>query len=159
MIVTAEADSFPTDETELLDDYDLAGCHSSRSNDLSVHARIDSSGFLRLLLESDDDRRHAATFEVKFAKTSERAVRESRERPAEQLFADLESVALAVEDSDLGPTQDPFEPTASCIDHTKKRQPVTRSGLPRLRCCMCHFHDKRAMNSPAAVREFFGASL
>ena len=51
---------------------------------------------------------HAAIFEVKFGKTSERAVRESRERSAEQLLADLESVASAVEGSDLGPTEDPF---------------------------------------------------
>ena len=73
---------------------------------------------------------HAAIFEVRFGKTSERAVKESRERSAEQLFADLEPVASAVEGSDLGPSEDPFEPTASCINDTKKRQPVTRSGLP-----------------------------
>ena len=76
--------------------------------------------------ESDDDRNgHAAIFEVKFGKTSEKAVRESHVRSAEQLFAeqlfaDLESVASAVEDSDLGPTEDPIEPTASCIYGTKK---------------------------------------
>ena len=78
-------------------------------------------------------------------KTSERAVRESRERSGGQLFADLESVASAVEGS-VGPTEDTFEPTASCINDTKKRQLVTRSGLPR-------------MKSPAAVREFFGTVL
>ena len=48
VILTAEADSIPTDEKELLDDYGLVGCHSSRSNDLSVRARIDSSRYLRL---------------------------------------------------------------------------------------------------------------
>ena len=42
VILTAEADSLPTDEKELLDVYGLVGCHSSRSNGLSVHARIDS---------------------------------------------------------------------------------------------------------------------
>ena len=99
---------------------------------------------------------HAAIFEVKLGKTSERAVRESRERSAEQLFADLESVASAVEGSDLGPAEDPFKPTASCICDTKKRQLVTGSGLPRRRCCVCHLHHKLAMKSPAAVREFFG---
>ena len=62
---------------------------------------------------------HAAIFEVKFRKT-ERAVKESRERSAEQLFADLESVASAVEGSDLGPTEDPTEPTASCIYDTQR---------------------------------------
>ena len=73
MILTAEADSLPTDEKELLDDYGLVGCHSSRSNDLSVHARIDSSGYIRLSWESDDDRNgHAAIFEVKFGQKTER---------------------------------------------------------------------------------------
>ena len=67
---------------------------------------------------------------------------------------DLESVASAVEGSDLGPTEDPFEPTASCIYDTNKRQLVTGSGLPRPRCCKRHLHHKQAMNSPAAVREF-----
>ena len=36
VILTAEADSLPTDEQKLLHDYGLVGCHSSRSNDLSV---------------------------------------------------------------------------------------------------------------------------
>ena len=63
MILTAEADSLPTDEKELLDDYGLVGCHSSRSNDMSVHARIDSSRCIRHSWETDDDRNgHAATF-------------------------------------------------------------------------------------------------
>ena len=34
VILTAEADSLPTDEKMLLDDYGLVRCHSSRSNDL-----------------------------------------------------------------------------------------------------------------------------
>ena len=94
VILTAEADSLPTNAKELLHDYGFVGCHSSRSNDLSVHARIDSSGYNRLLWESDDARNgHAAIFEVKIGKTSERAVKESRERSPEQLFADLEPVA------------------------------------------------------------------
>ena len=85
----------------------------------------------------------------------ENAVKESRERSAEQLFADLELVAsvVAVEGSDLGPTEDPFEPTASCINDTRKRQLVTKSGLARLRCSESHLHHKQAMKSPAAVRE------
>ena len=48
VILTAEADSLPTDAKGLLNDYGLVGCHSSRSNDLSVHARINSSGYMRL---------------------------------------------------------------------------------------------------------------
>ena len=160
MILTVEADSFPTDANKLLNDYGLVECHPSKCNDFSVHARTNSSGFVRLLWESqvDDRNGHAATFEVKFGKTSERAVRESRERSAEQLLADLESVASAVEGSDLGPTEDPFEPTASCIYDTRKRQLVTRSGVPRLRCCVCHPDHKWAMNS-LAVRESFATVL
>ena len=107
VILTAEADSLPTDEKELLDDCGLVGCHSSRSNDLSVHARIDSSRYIRLLWETDDDRNgHAAIFEVKFGKKTERATTESRERSAEQLFDTFEPVALAVGGSDLGTTED-----------------------------------------------------
>ena len=91
VILTAEADSLPTDANKLLSDTGLVGCHSSRNNDLSVHARVNSSGYILLLWESDDDRNgHAAIFEVKFGKTSDRAVRVSRERSAEQLFADVE---------------------------------------------------------------------
>ena len=40
VILTAEADSLPTDEKELFDNYGSVGCHSSRSNDLPVHARL-----------------------------------------------------------------------------------------------------------------------
>ena len=99
------------------------GCHSSRSNDLSVHARIDSIGYVRLLWESgeeDDKNTHAATFEVKFGKKTEEAITDSRERTADTLFADLESVALAIEGSDLNITEDNFVHTAKCIQDTKK---------------------------------------
>ena len=59
-----------------------------------------------------------------------------------------------MEGSDLGTAGHPFEPTARWINDTRKRQLVSRFGLPRLRCCVCHLHHKWAMNSPAAVREF-----
>ena len=52
VILTAEANSLPTDVWQLFEDYGLVGCHSSRSSDLSVHARIDSTGYVRLLWES-----------------------------------------------------------------------------------------------------------
>ena len=67
MISTGEAESLPTEAKELLHDYGLVGCHSSKSKDLSVHARIDSSGCIRLLWESDVGNRngHAAIFELK----------------------------------------------------------------------------------------------
>ena len=55
--LTAEADSFPTDENEFLDDYGMVGCYSSRSEDLPVHARIHSSRYVPSLWESDDDRK------------------------------------------------------------------------------------------------------
>ena len=38
VILTAEADSLPIDEKKLLEDCGVVGCHSSKSNDLSVHA-------------------------------------------------------------------------------------------------------------------------
>ena len=44
VILTGEADSLPKDEKELLNDCGFVGCHSSKSNDLSVHARINSLG-------------------------------------------------------------------------------------------------------------------
>ena len=160
VILSAEADSLPTDEKNLLDDYGLVGYHPSRSNGLSVHAKIDSSGYVRLLWESDDDRKgHVAIFEVKFGKKTKRATTETRERTAEQLYDHFEFVALAVEGSDLGTTEDPFEPTARCITDTKKRQLVTRSGLARLRCCVSHLHHKCAMKPPDPVRECFKTVL
>ena len=70
VMLTAEADSLPTDANELLHDCGLVGCHTSKSNDLSVHARIDSSGYIRLLWESDVCNRngHAAFLRVTFGK-------------------------------------------------------------------------------------------
>ena len=147
VILTADADSLPTDVKELLNDYDIVGCHSSKSNDASFHARINSSRYIRLLWESDDDDRkgHAAIFEIKSGKTLERAVKKSRERSVQQLFAKLESVASAVEGSDLDTDGASFEPTTRCINYTRKRQLMTRSGL--LRCC--------GMSSPAHVDHDF----
>ena len=67
----AEADNLPTERKQLRDDSDLMGCHPSRSNDLSVHARIDSTGCVPLLWESneeDDEDGHAAIFEVTYGR-------------------------------------------------------------------------------------------
>ena len=141
MILTAEADSLSTDAKQLLEDYGFVGCHSSRGNYLSVHARIDPTGYVRLLWESSEEEvtnSHAANFEVKLGKKAEGAITDSRERTADTLFSDLESVAIAVEGSDLSNTEEPLEPTAKCINDTKKKQLVTRSGLQKLRCCVCH---------------------
>ena len=133
--MTTQTDSLPTDTRKSLNDYDLVGCHSSRSNVLSVHARFDSSGYIRLSWEADDERKgHVVIFEIKIGKKTERAVKESRERSAQQLFADVGLVTSAVEDSVLGPTENPFESTASCINDTKKRQLLIRSDLSRVMC-------------------------
>ena len=32
---------------------------------------------------------------------------------------------------------------------------MTRSGLRRLRCCVCHLHHEQAMKAPYRVRQFF----
>ena len=87
MILTAEADNLPTDEKGLLDDYGSVGCRSSRSNDLSVHARIDPSGFFRLLWEADDRNGHAAIFEVKFGK--KRQIEQPQNRASDRLSSSL----------------------------------------------------------------------
>ena len=91
---------------------------------------------------------------VKCGKETEGITTESRKRSVEQLFDTLELVALAVEGSHLSATEDPFEPTARCINNTKKRQLVTKSGVQR-RCCVCHLHHEQEMKAPAAVRQFF----
>ena len=73
--MTAEADSLPTDTRQLVEYYGLVGCHSARGNDLSVHARIDSTGYVLLLWESNGEANefsHAAIIEVKFGKKSQR---------------------------------------------------------------------------------------
>ena len=82
MILTAEADSLPT---ELLHGYGLVGCHSSRTNDLSVPARIIHHNIFDLWETKDGRNGHAAIFEVKFGELIKRA----RERSAEQLVDDL----------------------------------------------------------------------
>ena len=37
------------DAKQSFENYGLVGCHYSRSNDLAVHARIDSTSYVRLL--------------------------------------------------------------------------------------------------------------
>ena len=100
------------------------------------------------LWESDVGNRngHAAIFEVKCGKKKQKEQLKHRASVRLNNLNDLDSVALVVQGSDL-------------VNDTKKRQLVTRSGLSTLRCCVCHLHHKWAMNSPAAVREFFGTVL
>ena len=92
-------------------------------------------------------------------KKAEGVITDLCERTADTLFSDLESVALAIEGSDLNTTEDHFVPTAKCIQDTKEGQLETRSGLPRLRCCVCHLHHEQAMKSPLCVRQFLKTVL
>ena len=80
---------------------------------------------------------HAAIFEVKFGKKAEEAVTHSRERTVDSLFNDLECVAAVIEGNHSNIVDSVL--TATCVDETKKRQLVTRSGLPRLRCLCISF--------------------
>ena len=158
--MTAEADNLPTNTRQLLKDYGLVGCHSTRSNDLSIHARIDSTSYVHLLWESigeDNEFSHAAIFEVKFGEKPRRVITDSRGRTADALFMNLESVAFAAEDSDLSMTEYKCVPTARCIQDTKKRQLVTGSNLQRLRCCVCQLHHEQAKKAPH--RQFFANAL
>ena len=78
VILTAEADSLSTDAKELLEDDG-----SSRSNDLSVLAGINSTGYVRLLWESseeDDKNTHAAILQLR------RQKEQSQIRESEQLI-------------------------------------------------------------------------
>ena len=114
---------------------------------------------VRLLWESNEEEdkgSHAAIFEVKFGKKVEGSFIDSRERTADTLFSDLESVASVVEGSDF---KDNFVLTAYCIRDAKERQLVTRSGFQRIRCCVCHLHHEREMTAPDSVRKFFKTAL
>ena len=155
MILTAEVDSLPTDARKLLEDHGLVGCHSARGNNLSAHKRIDSTGRVRLLWESNDEKNRgsdAAIFEVKFGQRSEGPHTDSRERTADTLSGNLENVAEVLEENT---TKSNFIPTTDCLRDTRERHLVTRSGLPRIRCCVCHLHHERAMNAPGSLLKFF----
>ena len=65
-----------------------------RSNDLSVHARTDSTGYVRLLWESseeDDKNTHAAIVGVKFGGKQKK---QSLSRASEQLICFLMTWSL-----------------------------------------------------------------
>ena len=66
VILTAEADSLSTDAKQLLDDCGLVGCHSNKGNYLSIHARIDSTRYVRLLWEPNK-RRSAQSYSMAVA--------------------------------------------------------------------------------------------
>ena len=67
-----------------------------------------------------------------------------------------ETAELVAEGSEV---KDNFVPTANCIRDTNERQLMTRSGLQRQRCCVCHLHHERAMSAPASVPKLFKTEL
>ena len=151
VILTSEADSLSTDK-KFLEDCGLVGCHSSRSSDLSVQQEMIPQGMF--VSCGSQVEKMTETHMQRFLEFGEKAEAEPRERTADSLFSDKESVAFVVEGSDLNTTEGNFVPTARCIQHTKERQLVTRSGLQRLRCCVCHLHHERAMDAPVSVKQF-----
>ena len=76
----------------------LVGCHSSKSNDLSVHARINSAGYVRLKCESseeEEDKIHMQrSLKWNLVRMQEGPITDSRERTADTLFDDLECVGI-----------------------------------------------------------------
>ena len=126
---------------------------TSPCKELIPHDRLDSCGNqMKKKIRAHMER----SLRWSLAKKAEGSFTDSREWTACTLCSDLESVALIVEGSDL---KDSFVPTANCIRDTKGRQLVTRSGLRRRRCCVCHLHHKRAMTAPGSVRKFFKTEL
>ena len=53
----------------------------------------------------------------------------------------------------------PLCPQQDASKTPKREELVTRSGFPRLRCCVCHLYHERAISAPAAVRQFFKTVL
>ena len=96
-----------------------------------------------------------------FGKKTEGDMTDSRERTADTLYNDLESVALTIEGTNPNVTEDGKVHTTEFIQDTKKRQLelVTRSGLQRLRCDVCHLLQKQTMTAPTAVQQFFKTVL
>ena len=122
MILTAEADSLSTDAKQLLEDYGLVGCHSNNGNYLSVHARIDSTGSVRILWESNDEEdkgSHAAIFEVKFGK--KRRKDHSPIRVSGQLRRSSVIWSLLQWSFEGSDSKDNFVLTANCIRDTREK--------------------------------------
>ena len=55
MILTAEADNLPANSRQPLEDCGLVGCHSAKNNYLSTHGRMNSTGYVGLLWESNEE--------------------------------------------------------------------------------------------------------
>ena len=100
-----------------------------------------------------DGNTHAAIFEVKCGRKSEEATEYQGKRTATTLCNDLESVTMVIEGTSSESIGDEIAPTAKCIKDTKKRNLVTRTGLQKLKRCVCHLHHKQATNAPAIVTQ------
>ena len=130
VFLTAEADSLPTNTGKLLEDCGLVGCHLAKSNDLSVHARTDSTCCVRFLWESIEEANgfpYAAIFEVKFGKKPERALADLRDQTANTFFSNPGSVSIVFEGNDFSIIETKCVLTARYIQETKKKWLVTRS--------------------------------
>ena len=57
---------------------------------------------------------------MKFGTEAEEAITDSRERTADTIFTDIESVAFAIESSDLNITEDNFVPQQNLFKTPKK---------------------------------------
>ena len=87
-------------------------CQSTQ--ELTLQGMFDSC---RNQVKKKKKKSHAAIFEVKFGKKkkAEASITNSRERTADTLFSDLESVALAIEGSDLNTLEDnPLQGRCHC---------------------------------------------
>ena len=123
--MTAEADTLSTDAKQLLEDSTVfLGCHSSRNNDLSVHARIDSTVLFascgNQVMKKTEGFTCMRSLKWKVKRT-EGISTDSCERTADTLFDELESVSLAIEGSDLNIPEDNVVPPARCIQDTTER--------------------------------------
>ena len=127
------ADSQTTDENELQDDYDIVQAEAMTCQSTPEMIPKDTFAFHGNLMKTEQDM--VQYLNSRLAKKKQRAATKSRERTAELLKI-------------------PSELTTRCTSDTKKTQLVTRSGSPRLACCVCHLHHMCAMKSPASVREF-----
>ena len=98
------------DTRQLLEACGLVGCHSARSTDLSVHAKMDSTGYVRLWesIGEANEFSNATIFQVKIGQKSGRALADLCEQTVDTLFSDLGTVALVSEGSDLSITEDIF---------------------------------------------------
>ena len=158
-ILIVETDRLSVDVKYLLVDHDLMIYHPSRSDNLSVHVRIDIISYKRLLYKSseeDNKIKHAVIFDMKFDKKTEEVITDSRERIADPVFIDLETISLIIEDSALIIIEDNFESMINYIQVIKESHLRIRSDLQNLRYCVCHLNHR--IWSHLVVIDYFSKS-